>query len=149
MNSGLYAPFTVKENYDSQYAGDYVLALDDWALSPSGVIDDMEWTINGLVYPNTTPTHLHVGQVYKLRFTNADRMMMAIPHPIHIHGGHFQVLSIDGSPAPTEIWLDTVEVYPGEYVDIAIKFDNPGMWMMHCHVIDHEDGGMMTMLIAE
>jgi len=316
LNSGLYAPFIVKEDYDSQYSGDYILTLDDWTLSPRGVIDDrygsghmevfgnvetvnkktgadiypvalkkgeivklrfinastaqwhtlslpghefrvthldgnplvepyvrdsitifagqrvdvelkgiydggtfyivnerdlgmripvvyvgagiemsspfvppeskafpgiankpvdfeyvlntqmawggnrrgpgmmgggmpMEWTINGLAFPDVAPTHLRVGEVYKLRFINLDRMMMSIPHPFHIHGGHFQILSIDGTPAPREMWLDTVEVYPGEYVDIAIKFDYPGTWMMHCHVIDHEDNGMLTMLMAE
>ena len=47
------------------------------------------------------------------------------------------------------MWLDTVEVYPGEYVDIAVKSDFPGTWMMHCHVIDHEDNGMLTMLVAQ
>lgn len=41
---------------------------------------------------------------------------------------------------------DTVNILPGEYVDIAIKFDNPGAWMSHCHIVDHEDDGMLTML---
>ncbi|MCL2602787.1 MAG: multicopper oxidase family protein [Treponema sp.] len=110
----------------------------------------MEWTINGLAHPNIPPTRVNVGQVYKIRFVNNDRMMMTqTSHPMHIHGEHFLVVSVNGTPPPSEMWLDTVEIPIGQYVDVAIRFDNPGTWMMHCHIIDHEDNGMLTVIIAE
>ncbi len=37
----------------------------------------------------------------------------------------------------------------GEYVDIAFTMTNPGTWMLHCHILDHEDGGMMTSIVAK
>lgn len=116
----------------------------------AGMSMDMEkimWTINDMSYPDMKATDLKVGQVYKFRFTNNDtEMMHAMSHPIHIHGEHFQVVSINGTAPASELFKDTMEVKPGEYVDIAIRFDNPGMWMLHCHIIDHEDNGMLTVL---
>ena len=110
-------------------------------------MDKIQWTINDKSYPDQDMINLEAGKVYKMRFYNRDtEMMHAMAHPIHIHGEHFQVVSINGEKPAVEIFKDTMEVKPDEYVDIAIKFDNPGMWMLHCHIIDHEDKGMLTVL---
>jgi FtsP/CotA-like multicopper oxidase with cupredoxin domain len=67
-------------------------------------------------------------------------------HPMHLHGMSFRVLARNGSPAPRRTWADTVLVPPAESVDIAFVADNPGDWMLHCHVTDHQATGMMNVL---
>jgi len=109
----------------------------------------MVWTINGKSFPDTDPISVKVGQIVKLRFKNNDTgMMHPMDHPIHIHGTYFQIVSIDGEMPDRETWKDTVSVPAGKFVDIAFVMQNPGEWMLHCHIIDHEDNGMMTMVIA-
>jgi FtsP/CotA-like multicopper oxidase with cupredoxin domain len=65
-------------------------------------------------------------------------------HPMHLHGHSFNVLSRDGAPAPHDEWGDTVLVRPRERVRVAFVADNPGDWMLHCHVMEHQAGGLMT-----
>ena len=67
-------------------------------------------------------------------------------HPMHLHGHSFRVLTRDGAAVPHKIWADTVLVPPKETVEIAFVADNPGDWMLHCHVMDHQVSGMMTVL---
>jgi FtsP/CotA-like multicopper oxidase with cupredoxin domain len=70
-------------------------------------------------------------------------------HPLHIHHRHFQVLDIDGAPPP--VWLaghkDTIQVRPGQSVRLLLKFEGTAdadfPYMFHCHILEHEDGGMM------
>ena len=110
----------------------------------------MRWTINGKSYPDTAPLPVSVGQVVKVRFWNKDTMgMHRMDHPMHIHGAYFQVVSLNGQRPPREMWKDTINVPAGQYVDVAFVMTNAGDWMLHCHILDHEDGGMMTMVIAK
>jgi len=72
--------------------------------------------------------------------------MMNLPHSFHVHDIQFQILSRDGVvPPPREAgWKDTVLVWPGEYVRIIARFENyTGLYMYHCHILEHEDAGMM------
>ena len=100
-----------------------------------------EWTINGEIFPNVKPFDLELNKVYKIRIGN--KGMHVMEHPIHFHGVHFKVISINGKAVDGAIYKDTISVKPNEYVDVAVKYTNPGMWMVHCHILDHEDGGMM------
>jgi FtsP/CotA-like multicopper oxidase with cupredoxin domain len=63
--------------------------------------------------------------------------------------GDQEVVSENGARPARETWKDTVSVSAGRFVDVAFVMRNPGAWMLHCHIIDHEDGGMMTMVMAE
>jgi FtsP/CotA-like multicopper oxidase with cupredoxin domain len=80
-----------------------------------------------------------------------DSMMM---HPFHIHHGQFQILSRNGrQPAPHEMgYKDTVKVGPGETVRFIMKFENfsdtQRPYMYHCHILEHEDNGMMGQFIV-
>ncbi len=65
-------------------------------------------------------------------------------HPMHLHGHSFHVLSRDGAPVPHDEWGDTVLVRPRERARVAFVADNPGDWMLHCHVMEHQVGGLMT-----
>jgi FtsP/CotA-like multicopper oxidase with cupredoxin domain len=70
-------------------------------------------------------------------------------HPMHLHGTYFLLVSVNGMRPERETWKDTVNVPAGRYVDVAFVMKNRGEWMLHCHIIDHEDGGMMTFVRAE
>lgn len=76
---------------------------------------------------------------------NAQDMMGSMIHPFHIHGVQFQVLSRDGAEPPQseQGWKDTIAVYPGETVRLAVTFPEKGVFMYHCHILEHEDNGMM------
>ena len=78
--------------------------------------------------------------------TNQGFMMMNTPHSFHVHDVQFQVLSVNGRPpGPEEAgWKDTVLVWPNDVVRIIMRFENfTGLYMYHCHLLIHEDQGMM------
>jgi FtsP/CotA-like multicopper oxidase with cupredoxin domain len=71
----------------------------------------------------------------------------AHPHPFHVHATQFRVMSRSVGPmGPHELgWKDTVLVWPAEVVQLAVRFDYyPGMYVLHCHNLEHEDMGMMS-----
>jgi len=73
-------------------------------------------------------------------------------HPFHIHQVHFLVYREDGNQAPRPEWLDTVNVSPGGSVDLVMDFTDPiirGMSLFHCHLLKHEDKGMMAKILFE
>jgi FtsP/CotA-like multicopper oxidase with cupredoxin domain len=74
------------------------------------------------------------------------RNQTAWSHPMHFHGHSFRVLSRNGVATPHHIWRDTVLVAPKDDVEIAFIADNPGDWMLHCHVMDHQVSGLMTVV---
>lgn len=67
-------------------------------------------------------------------------------HPMHLHGLSFRVLTRNGQAVPHHQWADTVMMAPREAVEVAFVADNPGDWMLHCHVTDHQTAGLMTVL---
>ena len=73
--------------------------------------------------------------------------IVGMDHPFHLHGFQFQVLDRNGVPEPFRSWKDTVNVPKHESVRFIVRFDDfPGKWMFHCHILDHEDRGMMGVL---
>ena len=73
--------------------------------------------------------------------------VVGMDHPFHLHGFRFQVLDRDGVPEPFPSWMDLVNVPGHSSLRIVIRFDDfPGKWMYHCHILDHEDEGMMGVL---
>jgi FtsP/CotA-like multicopper oxidase with cupredoxin domain len=67
-------------------------------------------------------------------------------HPMHLHGHAFRVIAMNGQPTPRREWRDTVLLRPRETAEIAFVADNPGDWMFHCHVLEHQAGGMMAVV---
>lgn len=100
------------------------------------------WFVNGkaaeghLLDPFLT---LERGGSHVIEMTNAT----AFHHPIHLHGHSFRVISRNGNPTEHREWLDTVLMAPREQVEIAFVADNPGDWMFHCHILEHQAAGMM------
>lgn len=89
------------------------------------------------------------GHVERWRFRSAQ----GAPHPIHVHGGHFQVIQRTGGRARVEPWergwKDTVLKWAPESVDVLVRFDvYEGRYLLHCHKLEHEDGGMMLNFVV-
>ncbi len=82
---------------------------------------------------------------------NKKDMMGGMIHPFHIHGTQFKIVSRNGEkPARNEKgWKDSIAVHPGERVKIAIQFKHKGVYMFHCHILEHEDNGMMGQIKIE
>jgi len=73
--------------------------------------------------------------------------LVGMDHPFHLHGFRFQVLDRNGVPEPFLAWRDVVNVPSHETVRFVVRYDDfPGKWMFHCHILDHEDHGMMGVL---
>ncbi|HEX2041892.1 MAG TPA: multicopper oxidase family protein [Acidimicrobiales bacterium] len=86
-----------------------------------------------------------VGDRVKIRLVNEmEGSEHPMHHPFHIHGaGRFLVLSRQGVPETNLLWKDTVLVPAGHTVDILLDVSNPGRWMAHCHIAEHNQSGMM------
>jgi FtsP/CotA-like multicopper oxidase with cupredoxin domain len=85
-----------------------------------------------------------VGDRVKIRLVNEMDSDHPMHHPFHIHGaGRFLILSRDGQIEPNLVWKDTVLLRAGETAEILLYVTNPGLWMAHCHIAEHTEGGMM------
>ena len=101
--------------------------------------------INGEPYSgDLLQTQVQLDAVEDWEITNTGVM----DHPFHIHVNSFQVISRNGQPESLPAWRDTVLVPRGETVRIRIWFrDFAGKTVYHCHILDHEDLGMMGNLM--
>lgn len=84
------------------------------------------------------------GEVVKIKIFNDDKSMHPMQHPIHIHGQRFLVLSTNGQKNPNLVWKDTALIQTGDTVDFLVQMDNPGTWVIHCHIPEHMEAGMMS-----
>ena len=106
----------------------------------------IEWTINGKAFAghdkSEAALNLTRGSFYHLRFTNESARL----HPIHLHGMFFRLLGRNGVSADEPFFRDTVLVHGKETVDVGVVPLDEGMWMLHCHILEHAEAGMMTMI---
>ena len=85
-----------------------------------------------------------VGGRVKIRLVNTMDSDHPMHHPFHIHGaGRFLVIDRDGQPPANLVWKDTVLLRAGETADIVLEVTEPGLWMAHCHIAEHNQDGMM------
>jgi FtsP/CotA-like multicopper oxidase with cupredoxin domain len=91
---------------------------------------DIDWTFK-------------MGDRVKVRIDNTPHSDHPMQHPIHFHGQRFLVLSRDGVRNDNLMWKDTVLLRAGEVVDLLVEMSNPGAWMVHCHIAEHLESGMM------
>ena len=106
--------------------------------------------INGEKFaPDSAPmVRAKVGSYQHWRIVNATREL----HPMHIHQVHFLAYAENDQPVADPLWLDTVNVPYGGSVDIIMDFTDPvirGMSVFHCHLLNHEDKGMMAKILFE
>jgi FtsP/CotA-like multicopper oxidase with cupredoxin domain len=109
----------------------------------------MFWTVNGEPMADHHDHHGHppllqlsLRRSYVLELVNDT----AWHHPIHLHGHAFRVLAHNGKPLERELWSDTVLLEPRSRAEIAFVADNPGSWMFHCHVLEHQATGMAAVV---
>lgn len=96
------------------------------------------WAFNGMVgMPDTPLATLDRGQIARLTISNDT----AFPHAMHLHGMHFREVLADGTLGPMR---DTLLMDSAERREIAFAADNPGDWLLHCHMLSHAVSGMMT-----
>jgi len=103
------------------------------------------WTINGEVYPRVPTLVVKEGDTVKTTFVNKS----LTEHPMHLHGHHMTVLKKNGKRVKTPWLTDTLNVLPGESFEVAFIANNPGMWMDHCHNLDHAATGMILHLMYD
>jgi FtsP/CotA-like multicopper oxidase with cupredoxin domain len=102
--------------------------------------------LNGQASPGAAPIVVREGQVVRLRFVNETDEF----HPMHLHGHVFTIVSKNGTPlAGSPIHQDSVLVGPRETWEVAFVADNPGLWMLHCHVLIHAAFGLDMMVTYE
>jgi FtsP/CotA-like multicopper oxidase with cupredoxin domain len=98
------------------------------------------WAFNGMAdMPDRPLIEAARGETIRIAMTNDT----AWPHAMHLHGHHFRRLVKDGTQGPLR---DTLLLDRGEVAEIAFVADNPGDWLLHCHMLEHSAGGMMTWL---
>lgn len=101
------------------------------------------WTVNNAVYPDIPALLVREGDRVRTTFVNRS----LDDHPMHLHGHRMLVLSRDGERATgSPWWTDTLNVAPGERYEVAFTAGNPGLWMDHCHNLDHARDGMVLHL---
>lgn len=142
---------------------DYVIELQEWLVREGLTYPSMPmdggmpnvFTINGKAYPATETIRMKVGETLKVRFIGTNNGFI---HPMHIHGGPFEVVARDGEtiPASARFLADTINVGPGQRYDVVWKAQRPGKWLIHCHIPHHttnnnveEKGGGGLMVVID
>ena len=99
--------------------------------------------INGQPFAAGEMVTARVGETQILEVTNET----PFHHPFHLHGFFFQALGpAGGAPLPVA-FKDTIDIPPLGVERLAVHYDaRPGMWMFHCHILDHAEAGMMGMI---
>ncbi len=148
-----------------RYQHDVVIQLQEWleregytypAMLMEGGLPNF-FTINGKAYPDTEPIRMRVGERLRVRFVGSQNNFV---HPMHIHGGPFEIVETDGNPVPdgARFLKDTINVGPGERWDVIWTARRPGKWLLHCHIPHHTTndnveeegaGGLTTIIEVE
>ncbi|MGE0125291.1 MAG: multicopper oxidase family protein [Vicinamibacterales bacterium] len=99
-----------------------------------------EFRINGVPYWKAKPFEARLGETQLWTITNDTEW----DHPYHLHGYFFMVVDEAGRPIGPKVWKDTVNVPMKSTARVLVHFDErPGEWMIHCHILDHAEGGLM------
>jgi FtsP/CotA-like multicopper oxidase with cupredoxin domain len=111
-----------------------------------GGVPSFAQTVNGQVHPHVPALVVRTGELVRLTVVNRG----SETHPMHPHGHRVLVESRDGvPPRGSPLWLDTFDVRPGEVWQVLLLADNPGIWMAHCHNLEHATAGMVVHLQYE
>ncbi len=92
---------------------------------------DINWTFNK-------------GELVRIKLFNDPKSPHPMQHPVHIHGQKFLVLSTNGVDITNKVWKDTTLIQTGDTVELLVQMDNPGDWLIHCHIPEHMESGMMS-----
>ncbi len=142
---------------------EYTLLIQEWLKRegltyPAMPMDGGQpnyFTFNGKAFPSTDSIQMNVGETLKVRMIGSSNGFI---HPIHIHGGPFEVVARDGQTLPpaARFRADTLNIGPGQRYDVIWKALKPGKWLIHCHIGHHTtnnnvetSGGGGLMMIVE
>jgi FtsP/CotA-like multicopper oxidase with cupredoxin domain len=144
---------------------EYVIQLQEWLVRdgltfPAMPMDGMQpnyFTINGKSYPSTESVHMKLGETLKIRFIGTNNGFV---HPMHIHGGPFEVVARDGLQLSNgaRYSADTINIAPGQRYDVIWRAREKGKWLIHCHIPHHTNnnsaetkggGGLMAIIEVE
>ena len=111
-----------------------------------GMFGGPVWAINGMSMTGDGQSDMQPLFILKRGETCLLSMRndTAWAHTMHIHGFSMLMLTRNGNPIPHRQWQDTVLMAPTDTVECAFVADNPGNWMLHCHITDHQMAGLMT-----
>ena len=130
-----------KQSYRPAVDKDFLIALQEYAVLPSNIVPnsmnmEFNWlVINGKAGPAITPLIVRLGDRVRIRTIN----LGMDHHPIHLHGHTFQVTGTEGGRIPASAWIpgNTVLVGVAQSRDVEFVANNPGSWMLHCHLPHH------------
>jgi FtsP/CotA-like multicopper oxidase with cupredoxin domain len=101
----------------------------------------MWWSINGHLFPDVPMFMVSTGDVVRMTIANSSGEV----HPMHLHGHHAVVLSRNGVAATgSPWWFDSLDVGDDQTYEIAFVADNPGIWVDHCHNLQHAVDGLLA-----
>ena len=99
----------------------------------------MNFLVNNKIHIDDNPVKAGELQIWEISNTSL------MDHPFHLHGDFFQVIEENGKAPEYRAWKDTYNLTPGSKIKIAWMPDHrPGMWMYHCHILEHHESGMMA-----
>ncbi len=110
-----------------------------FTLAELDMTDGPVFFINDRVWPFNDPVIVRQGDLEIWEIDNQAEM----DHPFHLHGMFFEVQSLNGAPPEHFGWKDTVNVPMKSKLRFAVKYEPTGMWMFHCHILEHAERGMM------
>lgn len=149
---GLIGAFIVhpKRPHQPQVDRDFAWILQEWAVLPNNRVPnsmamEFNWlTMNGKAAPATTPVLCRLGERIRFRFIN----LGMDHHPIHFHGHTWQVTGTEGGRIPKSAWKpgNTELVGVAQARDLEFVANNPGDWMIHCHLPHHMMNAMVSMV---
>lgn len=156
-------PFNINSEQETQGSGEIpnqmnAISINEEVMSMevskeielAGMAEDV--TINGKKFDmDRIDFTQKMGEVEVWEIYNKPDEMGGMIHPFHIHGTQFKVISINDEEPPENLrgYKDTISLDPGDRVKLAVKFDQPGIYMYHCHILEHEDNGMMGQVKVE
>jgi len=146
------------------FVSEQLMRIDSVFFNPvewDGTMPGMNWSVTGaqahwiLRDPATGAENMDihwrfaVGDLVRLRLVGVRDVLHGMQHPVHLHGQRFVVLAVDGIPNQNPVWKDTALLPAGGSLDLLVEFSNPGQWMLHCHIAEHLQAGMMTVFNVE
>jgi FtsP/CotA-like multicopper oxidase with cupredoxin domain len=130
---------------------DYALMIQEWAILPQSTIPNVtsmefNWfTLNGRSAPYITPLIVRLGSRVRIRLVN---MSPTDHHPMHLHGHTFWITGTEAGRIPESAWIPSNNVLVGVAQAREIEFiaNNPGDWVLHCHMFHHMMNHMAVMV---
>lgn len=149
---GMVIPLIIhpQEAYQPVVDRDFVMVAQQFSILPNASIPNstsMDWnflTLNGRSGPYTTPLVCKLGERVRIRFINFSTLHQ---HPMHLHGHTFWITGTEGGRIPDTAWIPSNNVVVGvaQSRDVEFIANNPGDWVMHCHMFHH----MMNHMVSQ